>query len=90
MDKRIQDLSAADSLSPVNGSAQQTLLGVQRARIEQLNVSGGAVGQFAISGVGSPSGAAATGASLGILSGNAFQGGGGNNTTASHTTPMKH
>ena len=81
MDKRIQDLSASDPLSPSNG-AQNTLLGVQRARIEHLNVSGGGVGQYAIGGVASPSSAAATGAVLGILS--------SGNTLSAHVTPIKY
>lgn len=88
MDKRIQDLSATDPLSPSN-SNQNTLLGVQRARIEQLSVSGGGVGQYAISGAGSPLGAAATGAALGILSsGNTPSSYG--NTPSAHVTPIKH
>ena len=82
MDKKIQDLSSTDPLSPT-GQAPPTVLGTQRARIEQLSLAGGNVGQYAISGPGSPLGAAATGAALGIL---------GNNSHSSntHVTPVKH
>ena len=79
MDKKIQDLSAADPLSP-SDQTPHTVLGVQRARIEQLSLSGGNVGQYTMTGPGSPSGPAATGAALGILS----------SSSASHTTPVKH
>lgn len=79
MDKKIQDLSANDPLNSAD-QAPHTVLGVQRARIEQLSLSGGNVGQYTMTGPGSPSGPAATGAALGILS---------SNSTA-HTTPVKH
>ena len=88
MDKKIQDLSS-DPLSPTaQGQAQAppTVLGTQRARIEQLSLAGGNVGQYAISGPGSPLGAAATGAALGIL-GNNSNNSYSNNT---HVTPVKH
>jgi hypothetical protein len=79
MDKKIQDLTSSDPLS-ASDQMPHTVLGVQRARIEQLSLSGGNVGQYTMTGPGSPSGPAATGAALGILS---------SNNTA-HTTPVKH
>lgn len=68
IDKKIQGVSADDSMSPSRGS---TVLGVQRAHMEQIGNSS----------MGSPLGAAATGAALGILS--------SQNTKNAHTTPMK-
>ena len=77
MDKKIQNLAASDSMSPA-GNGPNTVLGVQRARLEQMSIGGSNMGQYAMNGPGSPSGAAATGAALGILSSN------------SHSTPVKH
>jgi hypothetical protein len=48
MDKKIQDVSIGDSMSPNRSSS---VLGVQRARVEQMSSSG----------IGSPLGSAATG-----------------------------
>lgn len=79
MDKKIQNLASSDPLSPA-GHGPNTVLGVQRARLEQISIGGSTMGQYAMNGPGSPSGAAATGAALGILSSN----------SNSHSTPVKH
>lgn len=82
MDKKIQDMSSKNTSSP------STILGIQRARIEQTSSSSD--GQYILNGMGSPSSNSATEAALGILSNSSSNNSNTNSNSKSlHVTPMK-